>query len=56
MKEKIRASFLIGKELWEKFKQIAAYESRSNSREVARAVRCYINEFEKEHGEIDIKK
>ena len=49
MKEKIRASFLIDKELWEKFKQIAVYESRSNSREVARAVRVYIQNFEKEH-------
>lgn len=49
MKEKIRAGFLIDKELWEKFKQIAAYESRSNSKEVARAVKVYIQNFEKKH-------
>lgn len=48
MKEKVKASFLIDKELWEKFKQIAAYEVRSNSREVAHAVRIYIQNFEKE--------
>lgn len=56
MKEKIRASFLINKELWEKFKQIAEYEMRSNSREVARAVRFYVEIFEKKHGSIDTPK
>lgn len=49
MKEKVRVSFLVDKELWEKFKQIAAYEVRSNSKEVAHAVRIYIQDFEKEH-------
>ena len=50
MKEKVRAGFLVDKELWEKFKKIAVYESRSNSREVARAVRFYVEKFEEEHG------
>lgn len=52
MSNKIRASFLIDKETWEKFKQIAAYESRSNSREAARAVKFFVENFEKENGEI----
>lgn len=47
MSEKVRASFLIDKEIWEKFKKIAVYESRSNSKEVARAVRVYVQNFEK---------
>lgn len=49
MKEKVKVSFLVDKEIWEKLKQIAAYEVRSNSSEVARAVRIYVQSFEKEH-------
>lgn len=49
MKKTVKASFVVDKELWEKFKKIAEYEVRSNSREVARAVRFYVQNFEKEH-------
>lgn len=48
MSEKVKVSFSIDKESWEKFKQIAVCEARSSGRAVAYAVKVYIQNFEKE--------
>lgn len=55
MKEKMHFSLSIDKELGEKFKYIANYEARSCNRQLARAIKMHINEFEKEHGAINIE-
>ncbi len=56
MDEKTRFSFAVEKDVWEKFKYIAAREFRSNTGQLVFIIKENIAEFEKEHGEIDVKK
>lgn len=53
MKEKIKFSFSIEKEIWDKFKYIARQESRSNSKQLIQAIKIHIRNFEKKHGVIN---
>ncbi len=56
MNEKIKFGFSIDRKTWDKFKYIANFEVRSLTRQLTRAIDLHIQEFEKEHGTIEIKK
>lgn len=56
MKEYLRYTLRISPDLIKKIRITADYNSRSTNREIETAVKRYIADFERLHGDIDINK
>lgn len=52
----IRYTLRINRHLFAKFRYVAEYEGRSANREIEQMLKRRVEKFEKEHGEIPVKK
>ena len=50
-----RYTLRIGKPILDKLEYIAKYEVRSKNKEIERLIKRHIEQFEKEHGPIDLE-
>ena len=56
MRELSRCTLRITKSLQQKINYTASFNSRSQNKEIETAIKRYLNDFERLHGEIDTKK